>query len=161
MPTSPAAIRRPAPRPSGADLVVQTIAEHATSLLGTARRYSLCADDAQDAYQRALEIFLRHADGLDPAGAAPWLRTVIKHEALAVRATRLRIVGPAEADLDGHEARELPGADERAIAFERLQRSAEALQRLKPHELRALVLKAHGYSYQEICELTGRSYTNI
>jgi RNA polymerase sigma factor (sigma-70 family) len=141
--------------------VVETIAEHATSLLATARRYSLCADDAQDAYQRGLEIFLRHADGLDPAGAAPWLRTVIKHEALAVRAARLRIVGPAEADLDGHEAREIETADERASSFERLQRSAEALQRLKPHELRALVLKAHGYSYQEICEITGWTYTNI
>jgi DNA-directed RNA polymerase specialized sigma24 family protein len=141
--------------PTGPELVLATIAEHASSLLATARRYSLCADDAQDAYQRGLEIFLRHAGHLDPAGAAPWLRTVIKHEAPAVRATRLRIVGPAEAALDLHEARELEPADERASSFERLQRSAEALARLKPHEVRALVLKAHGYFYDEIREITG------
>ena len=42
-------------------LVLELIAEHADSLLRIARRHSLCADDAQDAYQRALEIFMRHA----------------------------------------------------------------------------------------------------
>ena len=42
------------------------VTPHAASLLRTARRYSLCADDAQDAYQRALEIFVRRADSLDP-----------------------------------------------------------------------------------------------
>src|SRR5947208_1398885 len=44
------------------ELVLRTIAAHAPSLLGTARRYSLCRDDAEDAYQRALEIFLRRYD---------------------------------------------------------------------------------------------------
>src|SRR6266516_879161 len=44
------------PSAAGRELVLATIASHAASLLGTARRYSLCADDAQDAYQRALEI---------------------------------------------------------------------------------------------------------
>ena len=34
------------------------IAQHERSLRRTARRYSLCADDADDAYQRALEILL-------------------------------------------------------------------------------------------------------
>jgi DNA-directed RNA polymerase specialized sigma24 family protein len=95
----------------GADLVLQTIARHAASLLATARRYSLCSDDAQDAYQRGLEIFLRRAHDVNPEGAPAWLRTVIKHEALALRAARLRLVGPAEADLDAHEARELAAAD--------------------------------------------------
>jgi DNA-directed RNA polymerase specialized sigma24 family protein len=134
----------PASSPSGHELVLATIAEHAPSLLAIARRYSMCADDAQDAYQRGMEIFLRHADRLERDGAPGWLRTVIKHEALAIRAARLRLVGPSEADLDLHEARELPGAEERAWGFERLQRSAEALAALKPQEVRALVLKAHG-----------------
>src|SRR5688572_20084480 len=51
------------------DLVLATISRHARSLLAVARRYSLCADDAQDAYQRALEIFLRHRDDVSPDGA--------------------------------------------------------------------------------------------
>src|SRR3954453_6358652 len=91
-------------RPSGRELVLRTIAGHAPSLLGTARRYSLCADDAQDAYQRALEIFLRRADSVDPAHAVGWLRTVVKHEALAVRAGRLRLGGGGRGGHEGQGA---------------------------------------------------------
>jgi RNA polymerase sigma factor (sigma-70 family) len=149
------------PASPGRELVLQTIARHGSSLLATARRYSLCADDAQDAYQRGLEIFLRHADGLRPDGAAAWLRTVVKHEALAVRAARLRLVSPGEPDLDLYEAGDAPPADERAASLERLGRSAEALAQLKPQEVRALVLKAHGYSYLEICRITGWTYTKV
>jgi RNA polymerase sigma factor (sigma-70 family) len=146
---------------AGRELVLAVIGAHAGSLLAVARRHSLCADDAYDAYQRALEIFLRRADSLDPATAPAWLRTVVKHEAMAVRAGRQRIVGPAEVDMDRAEARELLPADERAAAGERDERSAEALTRLKPQEVRALVLKARGYSYREICEITGWTYTKV
>jgi RNA polymerase sigma factor (sigma-70 family) len=148
-------------RPSGRELVLRTIAGHAPSLLGTAHRYSLCADDAQDAYQRALEIFLRRADSVDPQHAVGWLRTVVKHEALAVRAGRLRLVGAGEVDLDRQESIELVGAEERAADRQHAEQAAEALGRLKPQEIRALVLKARGYSYREICEITGWSYTKV
>ena len=57
--------------------VLETIRVHARTLLNTARRHSLCADDAQDAYQRAIEIFLRRAASLDRATAANWLYTVV------------------------------------------------------------------------------------
>jgi RNA polymerase sigma factor (sigma-70 family) len=154
MATSPHSAR------TGQALVLATIASHAPSLLGTARRYSLCADDAEDAYQRALEIFLRRADSVDPAHAVGWLRTVVKHEALAVRTGRLRLVGAAEADLDREEA-PVTGSEERAAEREHAERGAEALQRLKPQEVRALVLKARGYSYREICEITGWTYTKV
>jgi RNA polymerase sigma factor (sigma-70 family) len=158
--SSPSAAGPPGPD-RGRELVLAVVATHAGSLLSVARRYSLCADDAQDAYQRALEIFLRRADSLDPASAPAWLRTVVKHEALAVRAGRVRLVGPAEVDLDRTEARDLPPADERVLAGERDARSTEALARLKPQEVRALVLKARGYSYNEIAEITGWTYTKV
>ena len=58
-------------------LVLDLIAAHADSLLRTARRYSLCADDAQDAYQRGLEILMRHAARLDSDRAGGWLHTVV------------------------------------------------------------------------------------
>lgn len=146
---------------AGRELVLELVSEQASSMLAVARRYSLCADDAHDACQRALEILLRRADSLDPAGAPAWLRTVVKHEALAIRAARGRIVGPAEVDLDRTEASELAPADERAATSERMGHSAEALARLKPAEVRALVLKARGYSYKEICEITGWTYTKV
>ncbi|MDX6670685.1 MAG: hypothetical protein QOI91_1048 [Solirubrobacteraceae bacterium] len=145
----------------GRQLVLAVMGAHAGALLSLARRHSLCADDAHDAYQRALEIFLRRADSLDPASAPAWLRTVVKHEAMAVRASRQRIVGPVEVDLDRSEARDLLPADERVAASERAAQSTEALSRLKPHEVRALVLKARGYSYHEIAEITGWTYTKV
>jgi DNA-directed RNA polymerase specialized sigma24 family protein len=37
----------------------------------------------------------------------------------------------------------------------------ELLAQLKPQERRALTLKALGYSYSEIGELTGWTYTNV
>src|SRR6476620_4684222 len=83
-------------------LILRVIASHADSLLRLARRHSLCADDAQDAYQRGLEIFMRHAPRLDPERAASWLRTVVKHEAMAVRKSRAELVGFEEVDLDVH-----------------------------------------------------------
>ena len=64
---------------------VELIARHERALRRTARRYSLCADDADDAYQRALEILLTKAPTDDPRELIRWTQTVIKHEALAVR----------------------------------------------------------------------------
>src|SRR5689334_23686603 len=80
-------------------LVLDPIAAHADSLLRTARRFSLCADDAQDAYQRGLEILMRHAARLDADRAAGWLHTVVKHEALAINRSRSRSVAGEEIDL--------------------------------------------------------------
>jgi len=108
-----------------------------------------------------MEIFLRHAGRLDPERAPSWLRTVVKHEAMAVRRTRQREVGPVDVDLDLFEARNAPGPEERVIGFEQVERSAEALQRLKPQEVRALWLRAQGNSYDEIQQQTGWSRTKV
>src|SRR4051812_2112899 len=143
------------------ELVLRVVSRHADSLLRTARRYSLCADDAQDAYQRTMEIFVRRAATLDPERAYKWVHTVCKHEAMAVRAQRQQLVSTEEPDLDGEEARHLPSPEERMVSFDRLRRSAEALQRLKPQELRALWLRAEGFSYAEICEQTGWTHTKV
>ncbi len=142
-------------------LVLDLIAAHADSLLRTARRYSLCADDAQDAYQRGLEILMRHAARLDADRAGGWLHTVVKNEALAVNRSRCRILGGEEVDFDAIEMRTAPSPEERVLGFEQVARSAEALQRLKPQEVRALWLKAMGNSYQEICDATGWTYTKV
>src|SRR5829696_1466134 len=150
--------RRPVSREQAEDLVVATITRHAESVLRLARRHSICADDAQDAYQRALEIFLRHAHRLDPDRAGAWLHTVAKHEAMAVRRARARTIGAEEVDFDTFEARTSESPEERVLSFEHLTRSAEALQRLKPNEVRALWLKAAGNSYAETPPATRRPF---
>jgi hypothetical protein len=58
-------------------------------------------------------------------------------------------------------ASDAPDPDDRAARRERVVRSGEALQALKPQEVRALTLKAQGYSYAEIGEITGWTYTKI
>ncbi len=148
---------------------VELFARHEATLRRTARRYSLCADDADDALQRSLEILLTKAPSDDPRELIRWTQTVVKHEALAVRRERERILsGPAATAAE--EGREdwvalLPsGADgppERAERREAVARSREALQTLKPQELRALSLLAEGYSYAEIGQITGFSRTKI
>jgi RNA polymerase sigma factor (sigma-70 family) len=148
------------------------IAQHERALKQTARRYSLCADDAEDAYQRAMEILLTKAPTEQPRELSRWTHTVIRHEALAIRRNRERLLGnPATA-----ESREGGGAvdwveliptaaddgpDRRVERRETIARSREALQALKPAELRALTLLAEGYSYAEIGQRTGWSYTKI
>jgi RNA polymerase sigma factor (sigma-70 family) len=142
-------------------LVLELVGSQADSLLRVARRYSLCNDDAHDAYQRGLEILMRHAARLDPDRAAGWLHTVVKHEALAINRSRRRMLGSTDVDLDALEARTTASPEERMLASDRVARSAEALHGLKPQEVRALWLKALGHSYEQICEATGWSYTKV
>jgi len=148
---------------------VETYARNEGALRRTARRYSLCADDADDALQRGLEILLRKAPSEDPRELIRWTQTVVKHEALAVRRERERILsGPAAARPDPDREdwvsllpSEDAGPPERAERHEAIARSREALQALKPQELRALTLLAEGYSYAEIGEITGYSQTKV
>jgi RNA polymerase sigma factor (sigma-70 family) len=147
---------------------VETYARHEAALRRTALRYSICADDADDALQRGLEILLRKAPSDDPRELIRWTQTVVKHEALAVRRERERILsGPAARPDQGDEdwVALLPsnsdGPPERAERREAVARSREALRALKPQELRALTLLAEGYSYVEIGKITGFSATKI
>jgi RNA polymerase sigma factor (sigma-70 family) len=148
---------------------VETFARHESALRRTAQRYSICADDADEALQRALEILLQKAPTDDSRDLVRWTQTVVKHEALAVRAERERILaGPAataaEADHEDWVAllpTEADGPAERAERHEAIERSREALATLKPQELRALTLLAEGYSYREISQITGYSATKV
>jgi hypothetical protein len=46
-----------------------------------AQHWSFCRDDALDAYQRALEIYVRRLDTLDPATEIAWLKVVVSEQA--------------------------------------------------------------------------------
>src|SRR3954466_3538487 len=142
-------------------LVLRTVATQAESLLRTAYRHSLCDDDAHDAYQRGMEIFLRRVSTLDPASVHKWLHVVVKHEAMEVRRGRVDAVAGEDIDFDGHQAPDVSSPEERAVTIDRTTRAAEALRRLKPQELRAMWLKALGHSYAEISDVTGFSPTKV
>lgn len=148
---------------------VELIRSHGPVLRTTARRYSICADDADDAYQRGLEILLEKAPTTDPRQLVPWSRTVIKHEALAVRKARERILGrPAgvavieeEQDWVQMIPSDRDGPEEQMAGREKVARSREALARLKPNELRALTQLAEGYSYAEIGAMNDWTRTKV
>ncbi len=145
---------------------LELIARYEPALKRTARRFSLDAEDADDAYQRALEIVLTKAPTTDAQDLIRWTQTVTKHEAMAVRQGREKLLGsrgPNRAGAASDPVAQIPapgeGPDEQAERREAIARSREALRSLKPAELRALSLLAEGYSYTEIGELTGFSHT--
>jgi len=144
---------------------VELVAREDAGLRQMARRYSLCEDDAEDAYQRALEILLVKAPSERPRELSRWMKTVVKHEALAIRRYRERMLGVACGE-EGEDpiarlAASGAGPGERFERHEQIARSREALQALKPAELRALALLAAGCSYAEIGRITSFSQTKI
>jgi RNA polymerase sigma factor (sigma-70 family) len=145
------------------EVAIQTAAldlleRHSAQIMGTARRYSLSAEDAEDAFQRGLEILLTKAPSTDENDLVPWLKTVVKHEAFAIRKQRQRAELAGDRELWGGLA---PAAHTQVERQERLRVGAEAISRLKPQEIRCLLLRAEGYSYKQICEETGFSYTKV
>ncbi len=130
-------------------------------MLATARRYSASSHDAEDAYQRATEILLTHRPTGTEEELCRWLRTTTKHEALAINRHRARVVPTGESESVPEPSGGSPDAHDLAERFERLHHGAQALGRLKPQEVRCLLLKAEGYSYGEICEMTGFTYTKV
>lgn len=145
---------------AGAEQRVEAVmAAHGRSLLRVANRWSLCHDDAMDAYQRALEIYLRRMDTVDAGTEVAWLKVVVRNEALAIRRSRSATVDGSDVDPDQSFASDARPVEEEIAGDERVKRSAEALRALKPDEARALMLKAEGLTYTEISERCGWSYT--
>jgi RNA polymerase sigma factor (sigma-70 family) len=143
------------------EAALRLLARHGAQILATARRHAATPEDAEDAYQRGIEILLTKAPSTSQDELIPWLKTVVKHEAWALRRQRERH-SPVT---DDGELRDRPAptavTHEQAERLERLRLGAEALGHLKPHEVRALRLKAEGFSYREICAITGWSYTKV
>lgn len=151
----------PGTRDAGNTAKLELLERFGSQMLATARRYSASIHDAEDAYQRASEILLTHEPSGTEDDLCRWLRTTVKHEALAIRRhydryppagapERLPVASPNPADTESVVER-----------YERLRHGAQALARLKPQERRCLLLRAQGFSYREISEQTGFSYTKV
>jgi RNA polymerase sigma factor (sigma-70 family) len=147
---------------------LELLADNRAAFRRAARRVSICADDADDALQRATEILLAKAPAVEPRRLAAWMTVVTRREALAVRRERERLMGPPPIGSVHEHADPVdllpslaPGPEE---TFERRQRLASAraaLAALKEAERLAILLQAQGYSYAEIAELCGWTYTKV
>ena len=151
-------------RPARAEIdeaALALLARHGAQILATARRYAATPEDAEDAYQRGLEILLTKAPTTSEDDLVPWLKTVVKHEAFALRRHRERHAPVTDDGELGERGTPAAATHDQAERYEDLRQGAEALGQLKPQEIRALLLRAEGYSYAEICEITGWSYTKV
>lgn len=152
-------------------VAIELVRDHDAQLRASARRVSICADDAEDAVQRGIEILLAKAPTSDARRLLPWARTVVRNEALAIRRTRERTLAwPGSGrQREGEDERdwvaELPsdsaGPSELVARREDVERGREALALLKPQELKALTQLAHGYSYAEIGRMNGWTRTKV
>jgi RNA polymerase sigma factor (sigma-70 family) len=146
---------------------LQLLASRGRLYLGIARRVSICSDDADDAYQRAVEILLTKGAAVDPARLEGWMAVVTRREALAVRRGRERLLGPAAPGTESGESAaegvvcERAGPAELVERRERVAAARRALAELKANERLALALQAGGYSYAEICDACGWTYTKV
>ena len=123
-------------------------------LIRYAARYCRSVHDAEDAYQRAMEIALVRAPVVDRRQLLAWLHTVVKNEALDVT-TSLRRERPADPDTLALVADAAPGADRVAEWHERHRQLRDALGTLTEPERVCVALKGAGLSYAEIAEKTG------
>jgi RNA polymerase sigma factor (sigma-70 family) len=149
------------PRRKIEEVAVALVARHGAKVLATARRYAATPQDAEDAYQRGLEILLRKAPNTNEDDLLPWLKTVVMHEAFALHRQRQRYSPLTDDGRLGERPTSATITHDQAERHERLRQGAEALAGLKPQQIRALQLRALGYSYREICQLTNWTHTKV
>lgn len=160
-----AAPSRSAARQAGAEqLAEQLYTAHRGRLLAIARRNSAGYDDAEEAVQDAFVLFIDHFDPGSDAPALAWLTLTLKRRCWALY--RLRRRGweqDAGRDADRYSGKQvLAGHREDSLQLaEQIATTRDLLGELKHDERRALLLLAAGYSYREICDLTGWSYTKV
>ncbi len=150
-------------------LAATMLETHGARFRRTARRFSICDDDADDALQRATEILMTRAPRPDGRNLVAWMHVVVRHEALAVARDRRRQLSADRRGTSGtpepFEPDQLAapgGGPQQALeARERAARAARALRGLKPQERRAIALQAAGCSYAEIQAITGWTYTKV
>jgi RNA polymerase sigma factor (sigma-70 family) len=164
---------QPQPLPdtgSRARILEQVLARSHRLLLGQARRHAQLEADGEEALQSACAIFIEKYR--PPAEPLPWLMTTVKREAWRIsnRCSRKRELaitavprGDGNGTADLSDAFLDPDSDpaEAAETSELLRHGRVALAQLKPDQRTALLMFALGYSYAEIAERRGWTYTKV
>ena len=136
----------------------------APGLIRFAARYTRSLHDAEDAYQRAMEIALSRAPTTDPPRFMAWLHTVLRHEALAVARARRRESPGMETDV-AEVVADRAGDDVALHALaewrERYRSIQDGLAGLTEAQRTCLILQSSGASYQRIGEITGYSLRKV
>jgi len=141
---------------------------HKRRLLAIANQNSSTNQDAEEALHDAFALFI---DRFDPESSAPalaWLTLTLKRCCWATYRRQQLITTtattpqPNRTTDQSHSLTEAPRQPhEIAELNEQTQELQTNFKNLKPQENQALTLLALGYSYQEIAELTGWTYTKV
>lgn len=137
----------------------------APALIRFALRYSSSLSDAEDAYQRAMEIALTKGPQVSEREFLSWLYVVIKHEALAIRDANRREEPRGDDEiiaLAGAAAPRGAGDPHTVYAWrERYRTIQDALSGLTTSQRACLMLRSAGASRNEIEEITGFSTRKV
>ena len=130
----------------------------APGLLRYAARFAPSLEDAEDAYQRAMEIALTKGPMVDQREFIAWLHVVLRNEATSLARKRTR-EAPADAEVvtaaveRAHGGRDEPSA---VVEWkERYRTLQDAMTSLNEAERICLLLRTAGVSRAEIRTMTG------
>ena len=124
--------------------------------------HSVNAADADDAYQRALEVMLTKAPAVQSEEQLlAWMHTVVRNEAMQQHRRRKHEVNTAFDEISEGWLGDAPPPDELLADSADAGLGREALGRINPDQTRCLLLRAEGLGYPEICETTGFSYAKL
>ncbi len=157
---------QPSPGPSAEDRrrAACTAMASAPGLVRYAARFTRSLPDAEDAYQRAMEIALVSAPVVEPRRFRAWLHTVVRNEAIAISRARRR-EGPAggeDAALTASRSVEDPLRPDAVAEWrERYRAVQDALAALTESQRICVMLKSTGASYVEIATVTGFSLRKV
>lgn len=130
----------------------------ATGLLRYAARFSPTMEDAEDAYQRGMEIALTRGPTGDLQAFIAWLQVVIRNEATSISRRRVHESPAGEGVItNAIDARTAADAAPDAVAEwrERYRTLQDAMTSLSDAERVCLLLRTAGVSRAEIRSLTG------
>ena len=136
-------------------LAARLFTEKRRYLLAIARRNASRDADAEEALQDAFVSFIAHFDPDSEAPPLAWLTLTLKRECWARSRRSLRHTGAQE------PIAVAPGPGQSIERSEAVIEARERLAQLKPAERRALGLIGAGYSYREVGEITGWTYTKV
>jgi RNA polymerase sigma factor (sigma-70 family) len=150
-------------------LAERLYAIHRTRLLAIAKRNSASIEDAEEALQDAFILFIDHFDPNDDSPPLAWITLTLKRRCWALYKhqrhswARAPTLGQSTARSARVEslADWKPRPDEVAELNEDMETMRHRLASLKPDQREALGFFALGYSYHEICDITGWTYTKV